>query len=489
MSGEGHGHALDSLLAELVVEHEAKGTLHRGDGPYVPPAPREGLLSFPGKVLVLGDDTLLVSDTAHHSLAHLAADGETLLRRIGDGTRGLVDGTAPRFSEPNGLCLLPPDVVAVVGYDVVVADTVNHAIRSLDTSTGQVGTIAGTGAQWMQGEPTSGEAQQIALSSPWDVAWYDDGLVVATAGVHRLDRVDLVAGTTAPWAGTTNEGIVDGELAQAWFAQTSGLAASADGDTLWLVDSETSALRRVRNGLVTTEVGKGLFDFGLMDGPAVEALLQHPLGVAVLPDGSVAVADTYNGAVRRFDPVTRVVSTMATGLAEPSDVAVVTDPDRGHVLLVVESAAHRLVRVPLPEEAMRVEGTAYRTQRPVTDLAPGALDLEVVFTPPNGQKLDDRYGPSTYLVVSSSPPELLVDGAGSGTDLYRPLEVADPAASGIAGGVLHVSVRAASCDDPDAPDAAEFPACHVHQQDWGVPVRITSDGSARLALVLSGLAT
>jgi thiol-disulfide isomerase/thioredoxin len=489
MSGEGHAHALDTLVADLVAEHEARGTLHRGDGPYVAPAPRDDLFSFPGKVLVLPDGTLLVSDTAHHSLAHLGADGETLLRRIGDGTRGLVDGDAPRFSEPNGLCLLPSDVADAVGYDVVVADTVNHAVRGLDTTTGLVRTIAGTGAQWMQGEPTSGAGHEIALSSPWDVVWFGDGLVVATAGVHRLDRVDVVAGTIAPWAGTTSEGIVDGELARAWFAQTSGLAVSADGDTLWLVDSETSALRRIRNGLVTTEVGKGLFDFGLMDGPAADALLQHPLGVAVLPDASVAVADTYNGAVRRFDPVSRLVTTLAAGLAEPSDVAVVIDPDRGHVLLVVESAAHRLVRVALPEEALRVEGTAFRTQRPTTDVVPGELDLEVLFTAPSGQKLDDRYGPSTYLVVSSSPPGLLADGAGSGTDLRRSLVVADPAASGVEVGVLHVSVRAASCDDPDAPGAAEFPACHVHQQDWGVPVRITGDGSGRLALVLSGFET
>ena len=68
-----------------------------------------------------------------------------------------------------------------------------------------------------------------------------------------------------------------------------------------------------------TAVGQGLFDFGHVDGPAAQALLQHPLGVAVLPDGSVAVADTYNGAVRRFDPATGEVTTLATGLAEPSD--------------------------------------------------------------------------------------------------------------------------------------------------------------------------
>jgi hypothetical protein len=89
--------------------------------------------------------------------------------------------------------------------------------------------------------------------------------------------------------------------------------------------------------------------------------------------------------------------------------------------------------------------------------------------------------------VSASPPELLVDGAGSGPDLRRALILADPSSTGIEEGVLHVSVRAASCDDPDVPGAAPFPACHVHQQDWGVPVRLTGTGVRRLALVLAGL--
>ena len=471
LSGEGHAHALDRMVAELVAEHEAKGTLHRGSGPYVAPEPAPGSLSFPGKAVVLRDGTLLVSDTAHHSLVHLAPDGETLLHRIGDGVRGLRDGDAStsRFSEPNGVLLLPKDVAARTGYDVVVADTVNHALRGVDTATWTVTTLAGTGAQWMQGEPTAGDARGIALSSPWDVAWYDGAVVVAMAGVHRLDRYDLDTATVSPYAGTTREGLVDGELDQAWFAQTSGLAASADGTTLWLADSETSALRRVRNGVVTTEVGTGLFDFGLRDGAAREALLQHPLGVAELPDGSVAVADTYNGAVRRFDPATATVTTLATGLAEPSDVVLVPDEQRGQVLLVVESAAHRLTRVPLPDAALDVEASAYRTRREPTAVAAGALDLEVVFEPPPGQKLDDRYGPSTHLVVSSSPPELLTDGAGSGPDLVRALVLSPDVPSG----VLHVSVRAASCDDPDAEGAVEFPACHVHQQDWGVPVTVT----------------
>ncbi len=175
------------------------------------------------------------------------------------------------------------------------------------------------------------------------------------------------------------------------------------GERLWFVDAETSSLRSLRAGTVMTAVGQGLFDFGHVDGPAEDALLQHPLGVCVLPDGSVAVLDTYNGAVRRYDPHTKQVTTLATGLSEPSDAAVVDGQ-----LLIVESAAHRLTRIRLPEEALRVDATAYRTQRPPIDVRAGTFELSVVFEPPAGQKLDDRYGPSTRLLVSATPPELLL---------------------------------------------------------------------------------
>src|SRR5690606_14769601 len=123
-----------------VAEHEAKGTLHRGDGPYVPPAPATTTLRFPAKVVELPGGNLLVADAGHHQLTELAADGETLVRRIGSGSRGLVDGGPDQasFSEPNGLVLLPHDVRAKVGYDVVVADTVNHALRGVRLADGNV---------------------------------------------------------------------------------------------------------------------------------------------------------------------------------------------------------------------------------------------------------------------------------------------------------------------------------------------------------------
>ncbi|MGW2101346.1 thioredoxin-like domain-containing protein [Streptomyces olivaceoviridis] len=468
-AGEGHVHAIERLVTELEAEHEAKGTLRRGDGPYVAPEPEPTALRFPGKALMLPSGTFLVSDTTRHQLVELAEDAETVVRRIGSGTRGFADG-GPReasFSEPQGLALLDDG-------SVVVADTVNHALRRLDPATGEVTTLAGTGKQWWQGSATSGPAREVDLSSPWDVAVFGGKVWIAMAGVHQLWTYDPAGRTVAVAAGTTNEGLVDGPAAEAWFAQPSGLAATAD--RLWLADSETSALRWVGlDGQVHTAVGTGLFDFGHRDGAADQALLQHPLGVTALPDGSVAVADTYNHALRRYDPATGEVTTLATDLREPSDAVLV-----GEDIVVVESARHRLTRLRLPEEAVRVESVAHRTQRAATEVVPGALRLDVIFQVPAGQKLDDSYGPSTRLLVSATPPELLLKGEGADTDLSRDLELNPD----VTEGVLHVSAMAASCDDDPA---NAYPACHVHQQDWGVPVRLTEGGADRLPLVLAGM--
>jgi len=291
------------------------------------------------------------------------------------------------------------------------------------------------------------------------------------AGIHQLWSFDPVSSRISVRAGTTNEGLVDGKLASAWFAQTSGLAVSLDGATLWLVDAETSSLRRVHNGVVHTEVGEGLFDFGLVDGDAAQAMLQHPLGLAVLADDSVVIADTYNGALRRFDPGTRQLTTLAKGLAEPSGVVAA-----GEHVLITETNAHRVSALRVPDAILETD--AHRMQRPRAPLSvrPGKFDLTVAFAAPAGQKLDDRFGPATHLMVSASPEGLLADGAGSGVDLNRTLEFA----TGVPSGVLHVSVRAASCDTDDA----QYPACHVHQQDWGIQVEVSDTGTDELTLPL-----
>lgn len=549
LSGEGHVAGLYSLVRELVAEHEAKGTLHRGSGPYVPPAPVARDLKFPGKAISLAGrgtapGTFLVADTGHHRLLEVAEDLTTVLRAVGGGDpagageeqaglafptpgeKGHADGGPEQalFNEPNGLALLPEDVAERVGYDVVVADTVNHRLRGLRLADGGVSTVAGNGVQKLidserAKEASAGDAEDVAvdlsdlpgeptaisLSSPWDVAWDPAAgrVVIAMAGTHQLFDFDPVAGALAVHAGTGLEGLLDGDAGSAWFAQTSGLSLGPDG-TLWAADSETSAVRWLRTGEdgrreVGTAVGTGLFDFGFVDGEAAQARLQHPLGVTALPDGSVLIADTYNGAVRRYAPagedaagrpVAAAVSTVARGLQEPSDVLVEHDADGAPAaIVVVETNAHRLVRLAVPEEYLTVDEGARQTQRPRTPMVAGDVDLAIGFAAPSGQKLDDRWGDPTQLKVSSSPEELLLEGAGTSTGLSRTLRL-NPA---VAEGVLHITARAAACDGEKGQPIPDHAACHLYQQDWGIPVTVhTPEGApegaeTRLDLDLRGI--
>ena len=73
-------------------------------------------------------------------------------------------------------------------------------------------------------------------------------------------------------AGSGRENIVDGPTESAALAQPSGL--SLDGNFLYFADSEVSAVRRIDLAAeqVHTLIGKGLFDFGDVDGPVAKAI-------------------------------------------------------------------------------------------------------------------------------------------------------------------------------------------------------------------------
>ena len=495
LSGEGHAANLDRLVAELVAEGEADGSLRRGPAPTVLAERTEQTLRFPSKLAVLPDGRLVVSDAGQHRLVVFQADGATVDAIIGTGERGHADGDedTARFAEPNGVLALPAEVAQEVGYDLLVADTAGHRLRGVKigqdrllrsrTAT-EVTTLAGTGEQWMHGESLprgEGDARSYSLSTPWDLTWSHslNRAVIAMAGIHQLWTYDPATGALLVLAGTTQEGLVDGPAVTSWWAQPSGLDEMPDGRIV-IADSESSAVRLLdpQTMQVSTLVGKGLFDFGHVDGPLDRARLQHPLGVTALPDGRIAIADTYNGAIRLLDEETGEVVTVATDLKEPSDAIVGPPVDGIGQLIVVESGAHRITWVPVAKAAERVidEG-AQRSERPATEVGPGPLTVRVLFTPPPGHKLDDSLGPSTQVTIATTPTSMLTGGGGVDTALERTVTL-DPA---YAEGVLHVSARAASCD---ADPAVEFPACHMHQQDWGVPIRVVEGGPDHLDLSL-----
>ncbi len=291
----------DPLVAGMLTEFHERGLLKPGQAAlsleelHEP----ERTLKFPGKVLAT-PGALYVADTNHHRILECELDGR-VRRTIGSGEPGLTDAPAAeaRFQQPQGM--------TIEGEVLYVADTENHAIRAVDLESSAVRTAAGTGEQGTALAALA-DGRVAALSSPWALAIDGRTLYIAMAGTHQICRFDLRTGQVGPFAGTGREGLLDGPLASAWFAQSSGLALM-DGH-LYVADSEVSAVRDIElaNATVSTVVGEGLFVFGDEDGEGDAVRLQHPLGIAA-HDGMLYLGDSYNNKIKRLEPRSRRATT------------------------------------------------------------------------------------------------------------------------------------------------------------------------------------
>ena len=316
--GEPELAVLTAWVQAALDDGRARGVLASGPAEFRRPAVGDtGPLAFPGKVLALSRGGLAVADSGHHRLLLLDGSG-MLVRTIGSGLEGFSDGAADiaSFRSPQGL--------AERSGALYVADTGNHAVRRVDLGTGRVETLAGTGRKAEGAIQPASDARTVALRSPWDLTFLGDTLWIAMAGSHQLWRLDVRSGALSAGAGSGREGLDDGSLAEATFAQPSALAT--DGHVLYVADSEASAIRRVdpAAGTVKTLVGEGLFEFGLRDGPLARARFQHPQGL-VFAEGVLWVSDTFNGAVRRVSLADGQVSTVARGLAQPGGLTLAGD--------------------------------------------------------------------------------------------------------------------------------------------------------------------
>lgn len=310
---------LRDLVADLLADGAALDPRNRSPFPGDPLPPGGGTLRFPSGIL--HDPTgnrLIVADTGHHRVLLCRADGR-IVGVIGDGRPGLVDGgpRRARFSRPRGLAL---DSATDRLY---VADEANHAVRVVDLASGVVQTVAGTGERGPVLR-SPGFARATPLASPSDVALRNDRLWIALAGSHQIARFDPANGVVDLVAGTGAEALHDGPLAEAAFAQPSGIAVDPLGEALFVLDAEASAVRRIdlAHDRVRRLIGRGLFVFGDEDGTGDAVRLQHPLGLAATVERNrsvVHVADTYNHALKRLDPVGRRVERPAGGAPGHTD--------------------------------------------------------------------------------------------------------------------------------------------------------------------------
>lgn len=315
--------------------------------------------------------------------------------------------------------------------------------------------VCETGADRVWRIAIDGGARELLAdgpAAPWDVTRWHGHVVIAEAGRHRLWAIDR-AGELQVLAGTGAEALVDGPGLEAVLAQPSALAATADGDLAFL-DAEASALRVVRAATLEVEtlVGAGLFTWGADDGAGDRARLQHPLGLALGPDGALYVADTFNGLVRVWRGA-HLWTVPVEGFSEPGGLAALPDGR----LFVADTGNHRIVLVdPVSAAAITVD-----VGRPASSDAPGTepaavagtvvqeggstlavtLDLDTA-----DDDLDPAGGPPIHVRAFADDPALLREPTTWTADA---LPATVELALGSGSGRVTVELRAATCG-PDA---------------------------------------
>lgn len=183
-----------------------------------------------------------------------------------------------------------------------------------------ISTLAGTGEAGYSGD--GGPAIQAAISQPDAVAVGPDGSVYVSDGVRHIRKI-ATDGTITTIAGTGEAGFSGdgGPATEAafstgdWFWSGGGMTVGPDG-TLYVADRHNHRVRAIGpDGIVRTVAGSGpsVLDRGADSpglnggfagdgGPAVEALLNNPTDVALGPDGTLYIADSYNYRIRAVAP-------------------------------------------------------------------------------------------------------------------------------------------------------------------------------------------
>jgi sugar lactone lactonase YvrE len=312
-------------------------------------------LHQPSGVALDPDGDLLIADAANEVIRKV--NRKTGIIRTVAG--GFACGDSGDGGPADEALLCSPDGLTVDRWgNLYIADTANHRIRRVDRRTRIITTVAGNGTIGFSGD--GGPATSAQLADPNDVKFDAfDNLYIADTANSRVRRVDGRTGIITTVVGNGAGG--DGSLAvDAQIGETFGLAFDREGN-LFVSDSTENSVHRVerKTGILTTVAGTGTYGYSGDGGPANEATLGGPFGLALDRKGNLYISDEGNERVRRVDLHTGVITTIAgngitgfSGDQGPARDAELTAPgglviDREDRLYIADMDNQRVRRVEL----------------------------------------------------------------------------------------------------------------------------------------------
>ena len=263
----------------------------------------EAQINNPFGVVRGPDGALWFCEYSGQRIRRIAPDG-TLSTYAGTGTRGFAGDGGPASEASFNL---PHEIRFDAAGNLYVADMANQVIRRIDGKTKIITTIAGVpGRKGYTGD--GGPAVEATLNSPHSIQFGPEGdLYICDVSNHAIRRLNMSTGMISTFAGTGKPGQTpDGSpIAGTPLNNPRSLDFDRDGH-LWLVTREGNQVFKfdLKANRIHHIAGTGASGFTGHGGPAKEATLSGPKGIAIDGDGNVWLADTESHSVRMIDQQT-----------------------------------------------------------------------------------------------------------------------------------------------------------------------------------------
>ncbi len=248
--------------------------------------------------------------TAAGMLASIPLQAQAIITVAGNGGPSQFCGDGGAATKA---CLTLPSDVAVDAGSLFIADSSNARVRRVD-ETGMITTVAGNGSRGFCGD--GGPAIAACLGNPVGIA-FDAAHNLFIADGTRIRRVDA-AGTIITVAGNGSQGYCGdtGPATSACLNVPQGIALDAAGN-LFIADAFNHRVRKVDHaGTITTVAGNGTSAYCGDGGPAANACLSAPYGVALNAAGELFIADAQNHRIRRIDATGSITTIAGTGVGD-----------------------------------------------------------------------------------------------------------------------------------------------------------------------------
>jgi DNA-binding beta-propeller fold protein YncE len=243
-------------------------------------------------------------------LASLLAEGPTITTVAGTGQPG---GSGDGGPAAQALLNQPFDVVRDPEGNLYFSDTGNHRVRKVDARTGIITTIAGSGRNGFSGD--GGPATEAQLDEPYGLALDAGGnLYVADRLNARVRRIDRDTGRITTVAGNGRKRFSGdgGPATEAGLVEPNGLALDGRG-RLFVADVADHRVRVVylATNRIATYAGNGQGRHAGDGGHAEAASLFGPRAVEIQPDGTLYILERQGNRLRAVSPRDRIITTLA----------------------------------------------------------------------------------------------------------------------------------------------------------------------------------